>query len=128
MIDVGMILKELREIYNAGSTQQEIADRTGVSQSYVADLLSGKRPIDGLTLKKFNQLFPSATLSFGNRSIGNNNVIRNARVQSDNNFLPGRESSSEEFRRILIDTIISNEEISDEERGKFLRIIKGVGK
>lgn len=69
-------------------------------------MLSGKRKIDGLTLKKINQLFPTATLSLGNRTIGNNNTIgARARVQSDNNFLsPGKDV--EDYQRHLIDAVI----------------------
>lgn len=91
MIDAGMILTELREIYNAGSTQQEIADRTGVSQSYVADLLSGKRSVDGLTLKKINQLFPQAILLLSgdtvsiraNRNSGNVVGVNHGTISQD---------------------------------------------
>ena len=129
MIAARDILAELRRLYDGGATQQEIAAMTGVSQSYIADLLSGKSSPENLSLKKINQLFPEATLSFGNRSIGDNNVIHaRARVQSDNNFLPADGDAVEQFRRKILDCIIACEEISDEERGKFLRIIRGVGK
>ena len=130
MIDLKQVQQALRDKYNApGMTQQQLADEAGMSRSYIAELISGKCAVDGLTLKKVNQLFPDAVLSLGNRSIGDGNVIhRHARVQSDNNFLPVDEGSAEVFRRSLIDTIIASEEISDEERGKFLRIIRGVGK
>ena len=126
MIEPRDILAELRSLYDSGATQQEISDRTGVSRSYVRDLLSGKRAVDGLTLKKINQLFPAASLSLGNRTIGDSNVIHaHARVQSDNNFLPAdRDAAVEKYRRDLTDLIISSEEISDEERGRFLRIIR----
>lgn len=129
MIAAREILSEIRSLYDGGATQQEISDLTGVSRSYVRDLLSGKRSVDGLTVKKLNQLFPNATLSIGNRTIGDNNVIHaRARVQSDNNFLPADGDAVEHFRRKILDCIIACEEISDEERGKFLRIIRGVGK
>ena len=125
MIEPQDILAELRRLYDEGVTQQEISDRTGVSRSYVRDLLSGKRAVDGLTLKKINQLFPGASLSLGHRTIGNNNVIHaHARVQSDNNFLPDDRDAVEAFRRDLTDLIIASDELSDEERGRFLRIIR----
>lgn len=62
MIEMKQVYAALREKYSAGMTQQEIADATGVSQTYIGNLLSGQRPIDGLTLKKVNQLFPEAVI------------------------------------------------------------------
>ena len=62
MIEMKQVYAALREKYSAGMTQQEIADATGVSQTYIGNLLSGQRPIDGLTLKKVNQLFPDAVI------------------------------------------------------------------
>lgn len=126
MINMKEVQAALREMYaSSGMTQTEIAQATGVSQSYIADLLSGKSSMENLSLKKINQLFPEASLSLGNRTIGDRNVIHShARVQSDNNFLPADRDAVEEFRRGLTDLIIGSEELSDEERGRFLRIIR----
>ena len=83
MIKSEEVLQALRERYS-GKTQQEIAEATGVSQSYIADLLSGKSSMENLSLKKINQLFPGASLSLGNRTIGaRTNANGRARVQSD---------------------------------------------
>ena len=126
MINMRDVQSALRDKYNApGMTQQKLADEAGISRSYLAELISGKCAVDGLTLKKINQLFPEASLSLGNRTIGDRNVIHShARVQSDNNFLSGDGDAVENFRRDLTDLIIGSEELSDEERGRFLRIIR----
>lgn len=119
MIDVGMILKELREIYNAGSTQQEIADRTGVSQSYVADLLSGKRPIDGLTLKKFNQLFPHAILQLSGDTVS----IR-ANRNSGNVVGVNHGTISQDCMSAIQSKILETKELTDEEKVKVLKVLQ----
>lgn len=125
MVDYKDILTSMRELYDSGMTQQEIADKTGISRSYIRDLLSGKRDIDGLTLKKINQLFPDSALTLGNRSIGNNNTIgNNTRVQSDNNFLPSSDGI-EQLRRTLINGIIDLD-IDDTSRTKVLKLIKSI--
>lgn len=119
MIDVGMILKELREIYNAGSTQQEIADRTGLSQSYVADLLSGKRPIDGLTLKKFNQLFPQAILLLRGDTVS----IR-ANRNSGNVVGVNHGTISQDCMSAIQSKILETKELTDAEKVKFLKVLQ----
>lgn len=83
MIKTDEVLQALREKYR-GMTQTEIAQATGVSQSYIANLLSGKSSMENLSLKKINQLFPGASLNFGGRAIGDRtNANGRARVQSD---------------------------------------------
>ena len=125
MINTTEIYNALRDKYNSGATQEQIANEAQMSQTYIGDLLSWKRKIDGLTLKKINQLFPTATLSLGNRTIGNNNTIgARARVQSDNNFLsPGKDV--EDYQRTLIDAVIDLD-IDDIARTKVLKLIKKI--
>lgn len=62
MISPKEIKNRLQARYNAGETQQEIAESTSISRTYIRDLLSGKSAIDGLTVKMINRLFPNATL------------------------------------------------------------------
>ena len=125
MIDIEALYQAFLEMYHSGMSQQQIAKQTGVAQSYIANLISGKRKFDGLTLRKVQKLFPGATISIGNRSIGDHNVVHpNARVQSDNNFLSDDRTAVEKFRSELIDKIIGSDEITDEERGRVLRIIR----
>lgn len=124
MINTTEIYNALRDKYKSGATQEQIANEAQMSQTYIGDLLSGKRKIDGLTLKKINQLFPTATLSLGNRTIGNNNTIgERARVQSDNNFLPNSKFDIDSFRRKLLEAVIDLD-IDDTSRTKVLKLIK----
>lgn len=52
----------LREKYDAGMTQKEIADRTGISQSHICKLLNGSRSFSEVTLGNVLKLFPQAKL------------------------------------------------------------------
>lgn len=60
MISVDKIKKALRNLY-ADSTQQELARRAGISQSYMGKLLNGKVPIEKMQLNIFLSLFPDIT-------------------------------------------------------------------
>lgn len=53
----------LTDEYKRGDIQQEMAKRHNVSQQYISQLISGKKPCDGLTARKLNQMFPGATLN-----------------------------------------------------------------
>lgn len=55
--------KALLEKYQAGATQQELADAAGISQGHIGNLLSGKRKISGITLENLVRLFPRVTLN-----------------------------------------------------------------
>ncbi|MDD5728265.1 MAG: helix-turn-helix transcriptional regulator [Victivallales bacterium] len=55
------ILSALREEARS-TTQQEIADRAGLSQSHVGKILSGKSPVEKIQLGTFRKLFPDADI------------------------------------------------------------------
>ena len=62
MIDTQEIIAALEELHAKGKTYERIAKESGIAQSYIYNLIHGKRDIDGLTIKKINQLFPQAIL------------------------------------------------------------------
>ena len=65
MINIRDIQARLKKMYDkSGKTQLEISRESGVSQSYINDLLSGKSSTENMSIKKLNQLFPEATISF----------------------------------------------------------------
>lgn len=123
MIEAKEILAALKGEYDSGRTYQQIARSHGISYTYLHNILSGKRAVDGLTVKKLNRLFPEAKLCLGGRTIGDHNTISNSLVQSDNNFLPGLNPAR--YRRELIDAVIDLD-IDDAARVKVLRAIKNI--
>lgn len=52
----------LRSKYDGGMTQQEIADKSGISRSHICKLLNGSRCFSEVTLGNVFKLFPDATL------------------------------------------------------------------
>lgn len=48
--------------YDAGDTYREIADRHGVSYTYVRGIILGIDPPGGISLAKLETMFPRATL------------------------------------------------------------------
>ena len=118
MIEARDILSELRQVYENGATQQQISDRTGVSRSYVRDLLSGKRPVDGLTLKKINQLFPRAVLL-----LGGDKVSITADRNSGNVVGVNHGTVSQDCLAAVQNKILEAETLSDEEKVKVLKVL-----
>lgn len=53
----------LRSKYDGGMTQQEIADKSGISRSHICKLLNGSRCFSEVTLGNVFKLFPDAVLS-----------------------------------------------------------------
>ena len=119
MIAAKDILLELRKLYENGATQQEISDQTGVSRSYVRDLLSGKRPVDGLTLKKINQLFPQAILLLSGDTVS----IR-ANRNSGNVVGVNHGTISQDCMSAIQSKILETKELTDAEKVKFLKVLK----
>lgn len=44
-------------------TQQQLADRAGLTQAHIGRLLSGKSPVEKLQLGSFKKLFPEAEIN-----------------------------------------------------------------
>lgn len=62
MISVDKIRRALKNLY-ADSTQQELARRAGISQSYMGKLLNGKVPIEKMQVNILLRLFPDMILA-----------------------------------------------------------------
>lgn len=56
------IRSALRRQYDAGMTQQEIADRSGLSRGHICKLLNGSRKFADVSLGNFLRLFPQARI------------------------------------------------------------------
>ena len=99
------ILAELAEVYKAGATQKEIADKAGISHQYISQLMTGRVKPESLTLRKLSQLFPDARIVFGgDRRIGDVHHNTNSPViQGDGNTIgmPGEETASAFLERIM---------------------------
>ena len=95
------VQEHLREERVAGKTFQAIADSHHIAQSYVVDLINGKRPITGISLGVFDRMFPHATVALDGHA-----PIVASRVASpgDGDITYG--DRSEELRAAIIAAII----------------------
>ena len=119
MIDFNDILSALKVQYDSGSTYEEIAKQHGVSYTYIHNLFSGKRSIEGLTLKKINKLFPKAVLKLDGDSVSITADHNSGNVVGVNN---GEISSY--CMSAVLDKILESEELSDAEKVKVMRVLK----
>ena len=119
MIDTKEILDALRKMHDDGMTQQEIADRAAMSQTYVADLLSGKRPTGGLSVKMLNKLFPRAVLLLTGDA-----VSIHANRNSGNVVGVNHGTISQDCLSAVQDKILETEDLTPEEKIKVLKVLK----
>lgn len=56
------VIETLRQEIYSGATQGQVAARHGLTRGYLNMLLSGRRNPGGLTLDKFDRMFPSAVV------------------------------------------------------------------
>lgn len=119
MIDEKEIFNNLREIYNSGMTYQQMAKKYGISYSYLHDVMTGKRPVEGLTIKKINQLFPAAILHINGDKVDIQAPNNNGNVVGINHgSMAGTNITN------IIDKVLDSEEFTAEEKIKVLKVIK----
>lgn len=64
MIDTEKLHNELRKKCSFVGAAKKISEMRDINRFYISRLLNGRVPLDGLSIRKFNQLFPNATLVF----------------------------------------------------------------
>ncbi len=73
------VFETLRQEYDSGMTQEEVAAKHHVRHSQMQPILSGKRSAGGLRIETLDRMFPNATIDLnGNISTsqtGTNNVV-----------------------------------------------------
>lgn len=119
MIDATDIIAALKAEYDSGMTYDEIAKKHGVSYTYIHNLFSGKRAVDGLTIKKINRLFPDSVLCLhgdkvtitANQNHGNVVGVNNGEINAD-------------CMAVVLDKILESEELSDAEKVKVMKVLK----
>lgn len=108
------IITALKEEYENGATYQEMAEKYGLSYSYLRELLLGIKPVGRMSLDFFFKLFPHATVAIHDSIVApvinngtNSGVINAGRIESD-----------------AIDKILSADELTAEEKVKVIKVLK----
>lgn len=118
MIDSKVILEDLRKEWQA-SSQEEISRRSGVSRTYLCELLSGKADANGLSIKKINALFPHARIDLHGNSFSVQTNGHSVNVFGSENF-----DISSSCLNSVIEKILDSEELSDSEKIKVIKVLK----
>ena len=120
MINSKDIISALKSEYASGMTYEEIAKKHGVSYTYIHNLFSGKRSVDGLTLKKINKLFPDAILHLYGDKI---TITAN---QNHGNVVGVNHGGAIEtdYLSTILDKILATEDLTAEEKIKVIKVLK----
>ena len=105
------IREALRQEWQNGATQQEIADRANVTNPYINNLLSGKRKVESMKLETLFKLFPQAEINLSGAQLAGDHVVR----------IQGGVSMD---TRNLMNKILSTDELSDAEKVKVLKVLQ----
>ena len=90
-----------------------------MSQSYIAELISGQCAVDGLSLKKVNQLFPDAVLL-----LSGDTVSIHANRNSGNVVGVNHGTISQDCMSAVQDKILETKDLTDAEKIKFLKVLR----
>lgn len=116
------IKKQLTDSWENGETQEDIAKRLGISRTYLNRILSGKRNVDGITLKTLLRMFPAATISLDGSVIADNSGTVNGVVGINNGTVT---TDGETFRSRAIDALLESD-LPPEYALRSIKIIKNL--
>lgn len=120
------IENKLREWHDRGKTYQEIADMLGVSQSNIAQMLGGQRPIKNPSVSLLLKVFPKAVINLEgahNTSVADHGGVSAQDISvsgNGNNFFA--KPQNEIIARIT-DAVMTSD-LSPEAKVKVYQIIK----
>ena len=99
------IYQEIKEEYDSGQTQIEIARKFNVGQQIISRLLNGEQSVSGMRLETIEKMFPEATIQL-------HGDIKNA----------GNKSG---IPQDVMSSILSNSELSVIEKAQLLKELMG---
>ena len=105
------IREALRQEWQNGATQQEIAERANVTNPYINNLLSGKRKVESMKLETLFKLFPQAEINLSGAQLAGDHAVQ----------IQGGVSMD---TRNLMNKILSTDELSDAEKVKVLKVLQ----
>ena len=111
--------------YDAGDTYREIADRHGVSYTYVRGIILGIDPPGGISLAKLETMFPRATLDL--RGASSSQVMQNCGNGNRQIMGPSSDSSDLESYQLRSYRGLAGLDISDDAKAKVLALIQSAG-
>ena len=101
------VFETLRQEYDSGMTQEEVAAKHHVRHSQMQPILSGKRSAGGLRIETLDRMFPNATINLNGN--GNNTITQvasNVKVNTQNITHGSPPGSAEQARTRIIAALI----------------------
>ena len=121
------IIDTLKREYAAGATYQEMAAKHNVSYQYIRELLVGDKPVGRMSLEFFFRLFPRATINLhGDTVTMKNNTGAAVTGVNRGTINVGDPITPDviEWRSGVVEEILLDDDLTDEEKVKFLKILK----
>lgn len=115
-----LVEARIREMYESGKTQTEIAELCNVAQSYIQRLLSGKQNAGGITIRVFCRMFPNATVNLNG---GTTITAGNIAIKNHGTVQQSVDSSTEKFSQLQT-KVIMDDAIPAEYKVAFLKLIE----
>ncbi len=106
------IREAIRKEWQNGATQQEIANRAGVTNPYINNLLSGKRKVESMKLETFFKLFPQAEINLNGAQFAGDHSVQ---IQGGVSILDTQD---------MFNKILRSEKLSAEEKVKILTVLQ----
>lgn len=110
--------------YDAGDTYREIADRHGVSYTYVRGIILGIDPPGGISLAKLETMFPHATLDL--RGASSSQVMQNC-GNGNRQVMGAASSDSLASYQLRLYRGLAGLDIPDDAKAKVLALIQSAG-
>ena len=101
------VFETLRQEYDSGMTQEEVAAKHHVRHSQMQPILSGKRSAGGLRIETLDRMFPNATINLnGNGNSTITQVASNVKVNTQSINSGAAHGSAEQARTRIIAALI----------------------
>lgn len=113
------IYQIIREEYDSGKKQIEIARKFNVDQQIISRLLSGERSVSGMRLETIEKMFPNATIHFNGDKveIKDNNGTAYGIVHGDVKNV----GANSGIPKDVLDAIINNKNLSPTEKAQMMK-------
>ncbi len=115
----------LRAQYDKGKTQVELAQKTGLHQGELCQILSGKKSVSGMRIETIQRIFPNATLNIDGAptvsGVGNFVGSHNSDIA-----IHASSSSCSDKMNAIKNAILDSETLNPESKIEVLKIIKSV--
>lgn len=109
------VYQTLRQEWDSGLTQEEVAEKHNIKHGQVQPILSGKRSAGGLHLDTFDRMFPNATFNLNGDGVNaaNSGTVHGVVGLNSGTVNTSAPAASESFRLRVLEAVIDLDIPSD---------------